>query len=105
MYEYHCKDLEGPLASHLATTYGIVHNSVLNQCKFFHVTEGLVPDIMHIILEGSLELCMRHLLIHLIYEEKALTLDTLNNRICSFKYGQSEIKKQALYPITKTYSQ
>ena len=94
IYEYHCKYNTGPLASHFATTYGILRNSILNQCNFFHITDGLVPDIMHIILEGSLELCTRHMLIQLIHEEKAFTLDTLNNRISSFNYGQSEMKNK-----------
>ena len=94
MYEYHCKEADGPLANHFATTYGIIRNSVLNQCNYFHITEGLVPDIMHIILEGSLELCTRHLLIQLIHKEKVFTLDILNNRIQSFKYGQSEKKNK-----------
>ena len=41
-----------------------------------------------------LELWIRHLLIQLIYREKAFTLDILNNRIKSFKYGQSEKKNK-----------
>ncbi|XP_065888107.1 uncharacterized protein [Dysidea avara] len=45
---------------------------------------------MHIILEGSLELCMRLLLIYLIFEEKAFSLDILNNRIHQFNYGHSD---------------
>ena len=93
VYNYHCEELnENPLLqSHLSTAYGVTHNSILNHTQYFHVTEGLVPDIMHIILEGSLELCMRHLLMLLIREEKLFTLDALNNRITSFKYGISEI--------------
>ena len=62
-------------------------DSVLNRCEYFHVTEGIVPDIMHDILEGTLELCMRHLLIHYIREDKLFSVDVLNARITSFKYG------------------
>ena len=52
LYNSHCEGLEGPLAQHISTTYGIASNSILNECKHFHVTEGLVPDIMHDVLEG-----------------------------------------------------
>ncbi len=41
-------------------------NSELNRLKYFHVTTEMVPDIMHDILEGSLELCIRHLLVEYI---------------------------------------
>ena len=94
LYDTHCTGLEGPLHDHIATTYGIVRNSVLNSCRYFHVTDGLVPDIMHDILEGSLELCMRHLLIQFIREEKIFSLEFLNARIASFKYGPSEVKNK-----------
>ena len=50
----HCASLGGPLHSHFATTAGLHRDSILNTSKFFHVTEGLVPDIMHDVLEGCL---------------------------------------------------
>ena len=50
----HCASLNGPLGSHFATTYGVVRDSSLNSSRYFHVTEGLVPDVMHDVLEGSL---------------------------------------------------
>lgn len=94
LYKSHCDGLGGPLHDHIATTYGIVSNSILNSCRYFHVTVGLVPDIMHDILEGSLELCMRHLLIHLISEERLFSVTLLNSRISSFNYGPSEVKNK-----------
>ena len=81
MYNSHCEGLGRPLHDHIATTYGVVCNSALNACRYFHVTSGMVPDIMHDILEGSLELCMQHLLIHLIHEQKLFSVVTLNGRI------------------------
>ena len=38
--------------NHISTTYGLVNDSVLNRLSFFHVTDGLAPDIMHDVLEG-----------------------------------------------------
>ena len=89
VYDSHCVGLEGPLHDHIATTNGVVSNSVLNTCRYFHVSSGLVPDIMHDILEGSLKLCMRHPLIYLIQEK----LNALSDRI-SFDYGPSEVKNR-----------
>ena len=51
MHEQHCDKLQGPLHDHITTTYGLHRDSILNTSKFFHITEVLVPDIMHDILE------------------------------------------------------
>lgn len=53
IYNAHCADLGGPLSEHLSTTFGIVKNSTMNSLEYFHVVTGLVPDIMHNILEGN----------------------------------------------------
>ena len=66
----------------------------MNECRYFHVTTGLVPDIMHDILEGSLEVCLRQVLIHFIKEEKLFTLVLLNIRITSFHYGPTDVKNK-----------
>ena len=104
VHDFHCEGLGGPLHDHIATTYGVVSNSVLNTCRYFHVSSGLVPDIMHDILEGSLELCMRHLLVYLIREKKLISLNALNDRISSFNYGPSEVKNRPteISPVSLT---
>lgn len=38
--------LGGPLNDHIATTFGIVRKSILNDLNHFHVVTGLVPDII-----------------------------------------------------------
>lgn len=86
----HVADLEGPLHDHIATTYGISEKSILNDSKFFHVVSGLVPDVMHDILEGTLQLTLKCLLHYIIHDMKFLTLVTLNERIASFDYGQAD---------------
>ena len=82
----HCQDLGGPLHEHIATTYGVQRDAILNTSKYFHVTEGLTPDIMHDILEGCLEYETKELLKYLILERKLFTLDDLNSRISNFPY-------------------
>lgn len=69
-----------------ATTYGINRYSVLNTSAYFHVTEGLVPDIMHDSLEGCLPYVVKELLKHL-FQSGVITLPLLNEIIQSFPYN------------------
>ena len=85
-HKQHCEQLQGPLHDHVTTTYGLQNDSILNSSKFFHVVDGLVPDIMHDILEGSLQYEVKELLKHFIQTEKYFTLDQLNNKINEFPY-------------------
>ena len=84
-HRQHCEKLNSPLHDHIATTFGLHHDSILNSSRFYHVTEGLPPDIMHDILEGSLQYEVKELLKYLIWE-KDFTLNTLNARIAMFPY-------------------
>ena len=44
--------LNGPGHDHFSTTYGVNFNSILNELHYFHVTQGMVLDVMHDVLEG-----------------------------------------------------
>ena len=46
-HKRHCASLHGPLHEHVATTYGLTRDSILNSLRYFHVTSGLPPDVMH----------------------------------------------------------
>ena len=92
MHASHCADLGGPLHSHIATTYGLVRDSILNSTRYFHIVEGLVTDIMHDLLEGALQLCTKLLLHHVIVQERKISLEDFNSRISSFHYGPSDIR-------------
>ncbi len=74
----------------LASVYGVKRNSILNQSKFFHVVDGLDPDIMHDQLEGVLPLTVKLMLKHFIKVDKYVTLDMLNHRIKAFNYGSAD---------------
>ena len=52
--------------------------------------DGLVPDVMHDILEGSLQYEVKELLKHFINTEKYFTLDELNKKISEFPYVLSD---------------
>ena len=92
-HAHHVKDLDDPvLASILATTYGLNRDSILNSLQFFHVTEGLPPDIMHDILEGALQYEMKEMLLIFTGEKGYFTLNTLNQRIKEFSYFYADMK-------------
>ena len=76
----HCEHLSGPLHNHVATTYGVTRNSILKSSKYFHVTEGLLPDIMHDVLEGCAPFEMKELLKYLD-SNNIVTFEEVNNEI------------------------
>jgi hypothetical protein len=88
-HRYHCAQLTGPLAAHFSTTSGLNRDSILNRSTVLHVTEGVVMDAMHDVLEESLELEMKLMLCQLIDHSNPplFALDDLNGRIRSFQYG------------------
>ena len=50
-HQYHIDALlSSTRRDHVATTFGIFNDSVLHKSKYFHVTEGLILDIMHDVL-------------------------------------------------------
>ena len=81
-----CSSLDGPLHDHYATTFGLNRDSVLNTSRYFHVTEGLVPDVMHDVLEGALPLEVKELIRYLI-SKKTVSLSELNEALESFPYA------------------
>ena len=102
-HESHVQDLNGPLCAHISTTYGLTNESILNSSRYFHVVEGMVPDIMHDILEGTAQVTLKCLLRHLTENQNFLSFQKLNSRINSFNYGPmdlpnrpSEISKDTL---------
>lgn len=86
----HCEMLGGAFHDHYATTYGIHRDSIVKESRYFHVTDGLVPDVMHDVLEGVVPFGTKELLKHLIHT-KVLTLSELNNALDSFPYGKSDL--------------
>ena len=54
------------------------------------VNDGLGSDIMHDVLEGVLTLTTKLLLQHFILQEKMLTVELLNSRVSSLKYGSAD---------------
>ena len=97
-HKNYCNLLRGPGRDHIATTYGVAKDSVLNQSIYFHVVDGLCPDIMHDILEGSLQYTLKELL-KCFFEQGVTTLDEVNSRINHFPYCYNDSKNK---PVSLT---
>ena len=100
MNHHQCASLEGPLHEHFAITFGIAHDSILNSSRYFHVTEGLIPDVMHDVLEGVVPYETKELLKHLI-NEHIITFAELSSAIESFPYTGVDSRNKPV-PIALT---
>jgi hypothetical protein len=78
----------------LSTEYGINFQSVLADVPCFDIFANTPFDIMHIILEGTLERVMRNMLNKTIYSLKLISLLELNNLISSFPYKRNSSKNK-----------
>lgn len=76
------------LRDHYATTYVVVRNSCLNSLKYFHVVDGMSPNIMHDMLQRVLHGCAN--LKDLIIKKSLLWIQQLNDIIEAFCYGPIE---------------
>ena len=85
MYEKHCEHLSTLGAEHAATVYGVNRNAALNRLKYFHVVDGLPPDVMHDMLEGVVNCEVKIMLQIYIYEKRLFTLKQLNSRMKFFR--------------------
>ena len=70
--------------------------------SYFHMCSGgLLPDIMHDLLEGALQYETKLMLQQFILREKYITLDAFNNRLERFELGYME-EKDRPSPISDT---
>jgi hypothetical protein len=69
------------LSSHYSTVYGINCHSPLQELNGFSVVEGgMIPDLIHDILEGALPLELKNMLKVLICDLHLFTLDHVNEK-------------------------
>jgi len=93
--------LGGILSEEDSVTYGINYKSALNQINHFHVANSQLPqDVMHVVLEGVLNLETQLILSSFVNDEKFFTLDFLNQRIAHFPYGRSEKRNKPPRKLT-----
>ena len=71
----------------------------MNTSKYFHVVDGLVPDIMHDVLEGCAPYTVKELLKYLI-SQQIVTLDQINDQIENFPYSPLDARnKPTMIPL------
>ena len=81
--------LQSACADHVATTYGLTSDAILNQSRYFHVTEGLPPDCMHDLLEGALQYEVKELL-KSITSRGLISLEQVNTQLAIFPYSSCD---------------
>ena len=94
-YDNNIKNIEQDPS--LTSVYGIKTQSCLHVLKYFHVVNGLPPDLAHDAFEGLavdiLSECVGYFL-----EKGMFTLSFLNDQISSFKYSNQD-KKNKVEPF------
>ena len=74
-------------------------------CRYFHVCEGgLIPDVMHDVLEGALAYEAKLMLVQMITKNKYFTLDQLNTRLENMDLGYMEIKDRPMLISDATFT-
>jgi len=68
----------------LVYSHGVKRNCILNEIPHFHVTRNFSLDIMHIVLEGIVQVELSCVLYHLCNVKRYLTYDALSAKIASF---------------------
>ena len=87
----HIQSLTGSARDHMSTAYGVKEDSILNSSNYFHVVDGLCPDIMHDVLEGILAYEMK-LLLQFCIRSGYFSLQLLNSRMKAFTYGPADAR-------------
>ena len=86
---------------HIESTFGLCQDSVFHESQYFHITEGLVPDIMHDVLEGCLPYVMKEMM-KLYTDKKLISLNDMNELIISFPYGSTDVNNKPSLITSKT---
>ena len=83
--------------------YGINRNSILNELTYFDMCNGsLIPDVMHDLLEGTLQYEVKLMLKSMIFTEEYFSLDHLNSRVANLELGHMESKDRPSFISVKT---
>lgn len=70
-------------------SHGITEECTFHSITNFHITKNLCVDVMHDLFEGVCRYDLGQLLNRLINKDNLFSLETLNNRIYSFHYGDN----------------
>lgn len=94
---HHCEKVARDESA--SVKYGVNRKSVLTQLKYFDICGGgLIPDIMHDMLEGLLQYEAKLVLKHTV-ESHYVSLRQINHIIESIELGYMEIANRPSSPI------
>lgn len=79
--------------STLSKDFGVKEDSILNKLARYHVINGSVYDIMHDLLEGVVPYEIK-LVLGFLISQNLFTVEQLNQRISTFRYGSQEAKNK-----------
>ena len=83
-------ELDGPDVDHYARTYGLRRLCILNAILYFNILDGLVPDIMHIFLEGICRCVLKHFLLYIFITMQFISIECFNSRLSVFNFGHCD---------------
>ncbi|GFU37449.1 hypothetical protein NPIL_576031 [Nephila pilipes] len=69
---------------------GVKSNCPFNELSYWHLTNNLVVDIMHDLLEDRCATEIYLILHQYIFEDKFLILSVLNDRVSNFNYSECD---------------
>ena len=81
MHQQHCSLVDGDTTGKLSTEYGVNSRSPMLDLEYFDIymcCGTLIPDVMHDLLEGTLQHVLQLLLTYCIEEKGFFSLATLN---------------------------
>ena len=94
---HHCSMVEGDTTGRLSVEYGVNSRSCLLELDTFDICSGaLLPDVMHDLLEGTLQHVLQLLLPYCIEEKRYFRLKSLNDKIEGIELGYMEATRPAV---------
>lgn len=86
-YNEQIKKINDSTKVDLKESKGILRYCVLNDLKYFNIIDGMSPDIMHDINEGTAPFVLKNMFEFLI-DKKVFSEKQINDKIINFDYGQ-----------------
>ena len=95
-YNEQCTTLEDVTMArervHWSKHFGVNRRSILNKIPMFPVTQNLIQDVMHVLLEGVFPFVGALMLKKYIFEKKYFTLEKLNTSVQNFNFSYLDKK-------------
>ncbi|CAF1079265.1 unnamed protein product [Brachionus calyciflorus] len=91
---YDARQLEIKNDSNKTKEYGMRGQSILNNSKFYHISNNFAFDVTHDIWEGVSQFEMALVLENLFYNEKLFSLDFLNQRIIHYDFTETVLSNK-----------